>query len=502
MSATVNVNVIKMSDKQPNTLGDQARLSVGLQLLDKLGYPGLQGVGPYGNDLEEIYDRQAGAAVRALDTIAIMLTTGAPGEVFATAFDKHQGFTLVLAKSTPVTSADEQAVRWLVKAITASTTEDAKDILPFLFSRCRTNIEKRITRMHKVMTAFSSELEEILKGYKPSLIVEEEFPASDRYRKWKYSGGKPSALQIIHDVLADIMTRAQVFNPGNASLSVELYVELAMMATTLQKSRLLRWLRDPANWHLRRWSPQVEKLDRCLTKAFQYYHGVNELIKYAKRYFPDDINHLWVNASAGTAETIVELDNNYLQVISRALSRPLQDEQKAALHEKFPDLEERWRNSHLLETRVHPEISIILHLSSTPLNPSDLRRQRPMGLSKRACLCCTMWITAYNSLFHPEWLMSRTDGKADATWALPGCSYAHAVVNDNGQSLADAAVWRAVTKRLARILQSLFPAMPESESVLQRRVREASEMAAAHALTVCFGEKQGLMKRITKQFKR
>ncbi|KAI6046232.1 hypothetical protein EDC04DRAFT_1676080 [Pisolithus marmoratus] len=369
MSATVNVDVIKMSDKQPNTLGDQARLSERLQLLDKLGYPGLQGVGPYGNDLEEIRDHEADAAIRALDAIAIMLTTDAPGEVFATAFDKHQGFTLILAKSSPVSSADEQAVRSLVEAIADSTTEDANDIFLFMFSRCRTNIEKRITRMREAMTAFSPELKEILKGYEPSLVVEEELPASDQYREWKYSDGEPSTLQIIHDILADIMTSAQVFNSGNANLSAAHYMELAMMAATLQKSRLLRWLRDPTNW-----------------SACQHYHGINELIGYAKRYFPDGISHRWVNAPAGTEETTVELGNNYLQMISCALGSPLTDEQITALHNRFPDLEERWRNSCLLETRVHPEISIILHLSSTPLNPSDLRRRRPIGLrSGPAC---------------------------------------------------------------------------------------------------------------------
>ncbi|KAI6022614.1 hypothetical protein EDC04DRAFT_332518 [Pisolithus marmoratus] len=502
MSATVNVDVIKMSDKQPNTLGDQARLSERLQLLDKLGYPGLQGVGPYGNDLEEIRDHEADAAIRALDAIAIMLTTGAPGEVFATAFDKHQGFTLILAKSSPVSSADEQAVRSLVEAIADSTTEDANDIFLFMFSRCRTNIEKRITRMREAMTAFSPELKEILKGYEPSLVVEEELPASDQYREWKYSGGELSTLQIIHDILADIMTSAQVFNSGNANLSAAHYMELAMMAATLQKSRLLRWLRDPTNWSVRRpWSPRVEKLNRCLTKACQHYHGINELIGYAKRYFPDGVSHRWVNAPAGTEETTVELGNNYLQMISCALGSPLTDEQITALHNRFPDLEERWRNSCLLETRVHPEISIILHLSSTPLNPSDLRRRRPIGLSKRACLCCTVWITTYNRFF-PGWLMSRTDGKADPTWALPGCSYAHAIVNDNGKSITDAAVWRAVENRMTHRLQSLFPVMPEPESDLERRNREASERVYARALTDCFGEKQGLMKRVLKQFKR
>ncbi|KAI6039415.1 hypothetical protein EDC04DRAFT_2685024 [Pisolithus marmoratus] len=146
---------------------------------------------------------------------------------------------------------------------------------------------------------------------------------------------------------------------------------------------------------------------------------------------------------------------------------------------------EKWCNSRFLETWVHPEISIILHLSSAPLSPWAFQRLRPMGCSRRACMCCTVWIATYNLFSPPGWLMSRTDGKADATWALPGRSNANAIVNINGEIVTDAAVWRAVEKHMTHSLQTLFP---------------VSAMETTPAFPICFEEKQGLMKRIMKQF--
>lgn len=194
--------------------------------------------------MESIAISEVSANIHALDTIAVALTTDAPGDVFATAFDKRQGFTLVLAEK----AFGDSLLKTiglpvpLVKAITASATEDASDVLPFLLSRCRTNVEKRITKMHDAVTAFSGViLEAVLR------FAKGEFPNSDQYRKGRYSDDEPSSPQTMCDLLTDTMAKARVFNSGDTNLSAEFHIELAMIALILQESRLARCLRDPTS---------------------------------------------------------------------------------------------------------------------------------------------------------------------------------------------------------------------------------------------------------------
>ncbi|KAI5980641.1 hypothetical protein EDC04DRAFT_2857824 [Pisolithus marmoratus] len=345
----------------------------------------------------------------------------------------------------------------------------------------------------------------MLENYKPSLSVEEEFPNSDGYRKGRYAGREPSSPQIMRNLLADIMARAQAVGSGGGSPSAELYVELATIACILQESHLLCWLCDLANRVHRPWKPQVEKLNRRLTKACQYYHGINNLIGYAKRHFPHDIKHRWVDTTASTEQTTIHLDD-FLEAVKRALGSPLSNETVAMLRDRFPDIEKRWDDTRFLKTRLHPEICIVLDLS-TPFKSSDRGFWRPIGCNKRSCLCCTAWLRTYSLLLGPRWLMSRTDGKADATWALPGCSYAHAIVRD-GKSCIDESARRAVGECLIDHLYSLFPVLsgPESDwkpGKAQARL-EAMVKNYDHFIKDDIDNKKrpGVLTRVMKQFKR
>ena len=88
------------------------------------------------------------AAKGVLDTIALALTTGNPGEVFAAAFDKREQVQLVLAKDGPPTLDDIAAAREFISLIESPAVLDAIDIFPFLIRRCGANINKRIHNLH------------------------------------------------------------------------------------------------------------------------------------------------------------------------------------------------------------------------------------------------------------------------------------------------------------------------------------------------------------------
>lgn len=170
-----------MPPKKPNVMCDQARLSEQLQLLDQL-YSHPRRVGQHGSNLQNVWTSKVIDDIHALDTITVTLATGTPGEVFAAAFGKRQGFTLVLAKNTRVTTEDDKAICDLVTAITSSSSANANDVLSLLFPRCRTNIVQRIMKLHEVVTAFSDDLETVLKRYHPANFVDEEFPNSAEYQ--------------------------------------------------------------------------------------------------------------------------------------------------------------------------------------------------------------------------------------------------------------------------------------------------------------------------------
>ncbi|KAI6040477.1 hypothetical protein EDC04DRAFT_3089641 [Pisolithus marmoratus] len=353
------------------------------------------------------------------------------GSVFAGTLadrQKTEAFVIVLRRDTSlftgmsngqhfkhenvrVTTEDDKAICDLVKAITASSSANANGVLSWLFPPCWTNIVQWIMKLHEAVTAFSDDLEAVLKQYHPANFADEEFSNSAEYRKRKYSGDVPPFSQIMHDLLAEIIVAGRAFRSGDPNLSAELYAELAKTAIILQKSRRLCW------------------------------------------------------ASHG-----------------------------------FPDMEERWRNSLLLMTRVHPEISIMLDLS-TPFNSLDLWHEQPIGSNKRACMCGTIWIRICKLQFGARWLMSRTSGKADPTWAFPDCSYEHAIAWGE-KSTVNEAVQHGVQRCLTTSLYSLISDPSDPENNEAKAIWDVMKMRCDGYLKDAVDCGKLLMKRIIKPFKR
>ena len=117
-------------------------------------------------------------------------------------------------------------------------------------------------------------------------------------------------------------------------------------------------------------------------------------------------------------------------------------------HERFPSIISNWRQT--VHACVHAELRIILHLGP----PSPV--VHPIGVSKRSCFCCVLWIGSHNRIFRTQWLTSGSHGKPYANWALPGiaCSY---LVGEDGRSSVDIAVLKAVSTRLGDALDCLLP---------------------------------------------
>ena len=225
------------------------------------------------------------------------------------------------------------------------------------------------------------------------------------------------------------------------------YSRIVLLADALARSRFLKSLIEDRNLARNDREERGEKLKRRLGKVCQYISGITDLIQKAKRIFP--IPHHWV-MDTFTGESAFSLCNNVEDALLRALRVPFLSQQDIAkLNQNFPFISGNWQNQQTIHSCIHAELRIILHLGPPSETESAIQ---PIGVSKRSCFCCTLWIESHNRIFRTNWMTSGSHGKPYANWALPGaaCSY-------DGLSSVDGAVLDAVLIRLKDTLKWLFP---------------------------------------------
>ena len=437
---------------------DQSILSERLQLLRELGYSDLdmpyQASGVHSNKRSQgLLDTNCD--IRFLDTIAVALTTGKPGDVFAAALDKREHIQLVLAKNGPPTHEDITAANELTSLIGTPSVTDAMDLFPFLLRRCGANINKRIHSLH--MSIQSRELRDdfrlALQAYVPMSDIQAEFPGVGTILG-TYGDAVPPFAMVWGDLVEKITNKtAHGLDAENISSSKSTYAYLFILADILARSRFLKTLVDDCNLSNRERKERVEKLKRRLGKVCQYLSGITHLIQRAKRLFP--IAHRWVmDTFPGTGEGDFDLCNNAYDAVLRGLDQPsLSPDVVDKLDKRFPFILSNWERQQTVHARVHAEIRIILRLG--PLSPDELSIH-PIGVGKRSCFCCVLWIESHNRIFGTQWMTSGSHGKPHANWALPGAACPYAIEAD-GRSSIDNAVLEAVGMRLVDTLDWLFP---------------------------------------------
>ncbi|KAH7884098.1 hypothetical protein F5I97DRAFT_1831622 [Phlebopus sp. FC_14] len=382
-----------------------------LQLLHQFGYsdPNILYEGVFYRDRNNKWNRDALTAVRVLDAITLTLMTDRPGEAFAAAFDNRHKLTLVLAKDSPVTDEDDQIVRELIQTIAASSTKYAIDVYPFLLSRCRKSIEKQARKILKAVDQFSPDIDAVLKEHKytPQPTLEAEFPKSEIYRHARYeNGAEPLFSEMLHGLLEDlrgVIASVATLDGEDAKINFMLLVDAVSM---LSHCHFLAWA---CTITLSEWHGRAVKL-RCRLLRFRHYiQGITTLMK-EKCFLQNGIEYRWLDPIAThSGEQTLFLPDECLNVVSSALGFIPSDSDQEKLHKQRSE----W--SHSVETRLHVEIRLLLQLVDLSVGPV------PLGCSRRTCLCCTLWIKAYNREFCADWLTSDPSGKARVDWALPGC---------------------------------------------------------------------------------
>ena len=352
------------------------------------------------------------SGMRVLDMIAVCLTTGNPDDVVAAAFDKHEGITLVLAKNGDVLPADYAATTTFLSALTRA--RGWIDLLPFLVRHGKENMDKRIRNLHQSITDLNNDLRSAAAQH-PFQTMEEEFPHSERYRRAMYPDQRVTVNRVLDDFIRTCRD-ASAFQIQEDQMSFLKYVQLLGAADALQNSRFLLQLTSDRNLANSKRRERAVRLKRRLAKICQYAR-IEQLIKMVKRL--PNIPFRWVEGNlVGTGEGTFEICADPMDAVSRGLPGELSLQDVEAINERFPQLARNWEQRRFINPRIHAELRIILHLSRSLLSRSQL----PIGCSKRSCLCCVLWMNAFNSDTGMLWMTSGSQGKPYDNWALPGAA--------------------------------------------------------------------------------
>lgn len=376
------------------------------------------------------------------------MTTG-KGDKFAVALDRRGGISLVLARNGNPSLEDKAAVTDFMSAMVDPNVDDWRSLFPLLMKRCETKINRRI---HKLHAAFSSkefrsgvELAYQEPGYNPCEDGLLEFPPcihKDHYPPYLQEYRKDSSMFFV--TWGKLMENIdmQTANPQDVTSSTATYWGLCVTIRILTQSRFFNYLVD-GHWL---GNAFTYRLRRYLSDVTQYTRGINVLIMWAKRLFSGrEIPFRWVaDTSFEKNEGSFQLCENVRDSISQRLDA-LPSSSLDQLDDTYPSMAKNWSNNRLIQTCVHAEIRIIIHLG---LLPYEARPSfQGIGMSSRSCACCTLWIDAYNRILDARWAMSRSHGKFRAHWALPGLTCEDAGVVD-GRSCVDAELLVEISDQL------------------------------------------------------
>lgn len=403
----------------------QTCLSEELQLLREFHYSNLgKSVRHRRNEKPVIPSKNTQEDVRALDVLAVCLTTGNAGEVVAAAFDKCPGHLhLTLAKNGRPTSEDVAATEEFLAAMTSAV--HWTDIMPFLVKRSKNIVNRHITQLHRSISEFHKHFTDSVTDRKGSL--DKEFPKSANYRRRNYRQGTPSFQCMLKDVINKCIDLSASTIDGSKNSYLR-WADLVAASQVLERSYILNEFAQNMHPRNRERTDAAKQLKRRLGKVCLYTR-LNLLMAKAKRWFPDGkITFHWVDDEVGgSGERGLELCADPMEVVGRSLQEdPLSPDIPEKIKRRFPNLIDNWTNWTTTHPHIHAEVRLILHLDGklkqlSPRKYSEDTPQQSVGCSKRSCLCCEIWINSFNSSSQVRWMTrSGSYGKPHSDWALPG----------------------------------------------------------------------------------
>ncbi|KAG5640377.1 hypothetical protein DXG03_008880 [Asterophora parasitica] len=373
-------------------------------------------------------------AVRALDVVALCLTSGEQGDVTAAAFypiDSKKQNTLIVCKNREATPQDRLRLIDFKKTLIASSawTDVFRD---FILRHCAENITKRVKLFKESFSQIHKQLEDMANTYTPPQApLDQVFPRSDKLRETLYKGGEPADPRVmLFDVLRKCRQAAGEFaidrpeERETAQQNLDKYLDLWKLADCIRVSAFMELLLLPLSTS----DDIVAKFIRRLNKVCQYAR-IELLLKH---YDWTTLPTCWATLSS----TVMPQGGKFSRGTANSMLEPLMSKQKSNLAaiNMMKNTSKVWNPRDILRPTIHAEIKMIIfiHTRTSPKAVSDSPSpQLPIGCSKRSCICCSIWIAAFNESSEMAWMTSGSHGKPYDQWAfantvkLPDSLYEH-----------------------------------------------------------------------------
>ncbi|KAG5335771.1 hypothetical protein C0989_000388 [Termitomyces sp. Mn162] len=352
-----------------------------------------------------------------LETVALFMVTGAPGDVVASAFEKTEaGLGIVLAKNDNASDKDKEYARY-----------------------------------------FSEYLENPNRG-------------QDLKKFWVRTGSTEvyGVKQTLHKILDICQSKPKI---AQNSASHRLLEELILAASALKDSKFFPICRLSLSSRrplAKNGEELLSKFWRNLDKPRQYLH-IERLIEFINEDKRRKFTIRWVPKEISVPKHIQELrkiDIEKVQTVTIELGKRHTKITKteAEVEEMFASRSLNWEKdrAEFCETKtitpkLHAEIQIILALGKPMARSSSnvVKPQRAIGCSKSSCLQCWLYMKKVNELLNEEWMTAGDHSWPYETAALTGC---HPTLDPDG--LCDKYIMETVQSYAIRQVKQLYGLQP------------------------------------------
>ncbi|KAG5721697.1 hypothetical protein E4T56_gene11195 [Termitomyces sp. T112] len=340
-----------------------------------------------------------------LETIALYMVTGAPGDVVASAFEKTEsGLGIVLAKNDKASDKDKEYACRFLRYLENPSDEAFLGSLPLLTSRSLKNLQHRVNKVGNLATMIRKKLNAEIESYVESssdhFLDEEEFPGhgQDLKRLWlrtgatRVSGVKQGLFKIL-----DICRSKPELAQNSASHRV--LQELILAASAFKDSSFfticLRSLTSEERFH--KYGPELfPKFWRNLDKLRQYLR-IESIIKFINEDKRRKFTIRWVPKEISVPKHIQELrklDLEKVQTVTIELGKRHTKitRTEAEVEKMFASRSLNWEKDRAefcemktITPKLHAEIQIILALGKpmAQFSSNVVKPQRAIGWSSR-----------------------------------------------------------------------------------------------------------------------
>ncbi|KAG6874921.1 hypothetical protein C0992_005960 [Termitomyces sp. T32_za158] len=353
--------------------------------------------------------------LRALETIALCMATGNPGEVVASTFlMAPEGKSILLSKNADPEPQDFEDFENLIKLMQSPRNGDMMDILPFLAHRHAGFVNKRLKKLSQLMKAGRGDLLKYVGTYAvngPGTLglFRSEFPEVKKEFFLHYGNASESSSTvkwILKDIVDTCAARLRLLNDDS---SFKDFSSIVSAATALGKSRFFKYYIE-ARKIVKTDDTQYAKLWRNIDKVHQYIR-ISDTILYMQQNGP--FTAKWVTTAKLDRAVRFESPKISLCSVWDTMTKINESNKKSNRKQSFnkDDVIAHFKNKDsfweekLMEpgnasTTLHAELRLIvfLEIQAGSRVEKSTPSQHPIGCSKRSCLACTWTMQEINKL--------------------------------------------------------------------------------------------------------